>query len=57
MVLDIGYPVFDSAGEILAALVVPFMEYLDSSNRLNLDLAGDYVQAAEKISYDFGYEK
>ena len=57
-VCDIGYPVFDSAGEILAALVVPFMEYLDGSNRLNLDLAGDYVRkAAEKISYDFGYEK
>jgi DNA-binding IclR family transcriptional regulator len=55
-VQDIGYPVFDRAGHIVAALVVPFVAYLDDSHPVTLDkvsaLAAD---AAGRISAALGH--
>ena len=56
-VIDIGYPVFDYSGNIAAALVVPFLEYLDGSHRINVDEARQYLgRAAEDVSAALGYK-
>lgn len=56
-VRDIGYPVFDANGSIIAALAVPFLEYLDGSHKVNFSEAqAEISQAAIEISYKLGYE-
>ncbi len=45
-VKDIGYPVFDYSGTISAALVVPFLEHLDSSHKVDLEQARQHLAAA-----------
>ncbi len=56
-VIDIGYPVFDYSGKIVAALVVPFLEHIDGSHRVNFDEAGRYLEAAAaSISTALGYK-
>ena len=55
-VMDIGYPVFDSSGDILAALVVPFVDYIDGSHPITLEESKSYIaQAAASISQQLGY--
>ena len=45
-VTDIGFPVFDRAGYVTAALVVPFLGYLDGSHPVSVDRAAELTQAA-----------
>lgn len=55
-VKDIGYPVFDYSNSITAALVVPFLEHLDGSHKVDLEQARQYLADASKdISGALGY--
>jgi len=50
-VQDIGYPVFDRGGTVAAALVVPFLEFLDRSHPVKIDAAQSEIdKTAEQIS-------
>lgn len=56
-VVDIGYPVFDYSGKIAAALVVPFLEHLDGSHKVNFDQARRHLAAAAgTVSTALGYK-
>lgn len=44
-VTDIGYPIFDHTGHIAAALVIPFLRFLDNSHPVSLDEA--QIRAAD----------
>jgi len=53
---DIGYPVFDYQSQAVAALVVPFFEYLDGSHHTSAEAAHPLIkQAARDISSSLGY--
>lgn len=53
---DIGYPVFDESGDVLAALVVPFMEFVDGSHPVTFDESKSCIaDAAADISRQLGY--
>ena len=55
-VLDIGAPIFDHSGCIVAALVIPFLAYLDDSHPVNAyDARKKLLQAALEISKGLGY--
>lgn len=55
-VQDVGYPVFDHAGHVAAALVIPFVAYLDNSHPVSLKKASKLAAtAAGKISVALGY--
>jgi DNA-binding IclR family transcriptional regulator len=54
---DIGYPIFDYNGEVIAALAVPFLEYLDGSHKISFTDAQVKIQAAAtEISTKLGFE-
>lgn len=54
-VQDIGFPVFDNNGDIIAALVVPFLEYLDGSHPIDIEQAQTLIRlAADTISQQLG---
>ena len=54
-VTDIGYPVFDHTGIVAAALVIPFLAFLDNSHPVALDEAQDLAaQSAAAISKALG---
>ena len=54
---DIGYPVFDYRDQAVAALIVPFFEYIDGSHQTNAQDAHHAIkQAALDISSALGYE-
>ena len=56
-VIDIGYPVYDYSGKVAAALVVPFLEYLDGSHRVSFEEAGKHLEsAAATVSSALGYQ-
>ena len=56
-VQDIGYPVFDYTENIVAALVVPFVAYLDGSHQIEIDQAEKIVRAAARdLSVSLGYQ-
>ncbi len=55
-VQDIGYPVFDHSGRAVAALVVPFIAYLDNSHTVSLAEATALVRgSANEISTLLGH--
>jgi DNA-binding IclR family transcriptional regulator len=55
-VKDIGYPIFDHAGGVVAALVVPYVAYLQESRSVPLDeVSGLTASAAQKISAVLGF--
>lgn len=55
-VQDIGYPVRDHSGHVIAALVIPFVAYLDDSHPVMLDEVSDLAAAAaERISSNLGF--
>ena len=55
-VKDIGYPLFDHAGYVVAALVVPYVIYLDDDKPTPLKQTLRVVEAAAaKISASLGY--
>lgn len=54
-VQDIGYPVFDHGGRIAAALVVPFLEFLDGSHPVKINAAQQAIKKiAQEISAGLG---
>ncbi len=56
-VTDIGYPIFDHNGDVVAALVVPFLAYLDGSHPIELESAMEFIrQSALQISNLLGYQ-
>ena len=56
-VRDIGFPLFDHTKRCVAALVVPFLEYLDSSHPVKSDQAQNIIRdVALTISRQLGYE-
>lgn len=55
-VKDIGFPVFDEKSEVVAALVVPFLSYLDDSHPVDFNKAKKSIEAAAKeMSSLIGY--
>ena len=55
-VQDIGYPVFDHAGRVAAALVVPFLEFLDGSHPVKIDAAQTAIEkTAQQITAGLGH--
>ncbi|MEO1244352.1 MAG: IclR family transcriptional regulator [Pseudomonadota bacterium] len=56
-VRDIGFPIFDHMGRCVAALVVPFLEYLDSSHPVKVKEArGMIQQTALLVSERLGHQ-
>ncbi|MEI6895340.1 MAG: IclR family transcriptional regulator [Colwellia sp.] len=54
---DIGYPVFDNTGQIAAALVVPFIGFLDGSHSVSAELAHVKIKAtANEMSRLLGFD-
>ena len=52
---DIGFPIIDKAGECVAALVIPYIDYLDGSNSIAKHEAVERTgEAAKKISKGLG---
>ena len=55
-VQDVGFPIFDRNGRVLAALMIPFVSFLDGSHPVTLPEASRLVgAAAAKISAALGY--
>ncbi len=55
-VQDIGYPIFDHGGRIAAALVVPFLAFLDGSHPVKIDAAQDEIKkTAQQITAGLGH--
>lgn len=55
-VQDIGYPVFDRGGSLAAALVVPFLEFLDGSHPVKIDEAQSIIEnTAQQITAGLGH--
>lgn len=55
-VQDFGFPVFDHSGNICAALVVPFVAYVDGSHPVDLKTSLNLTrQSAHKLSELLGY--
>lgn len=53
---DVGFPVFDRNGRVLAALVIPFVSFLDGSHPVSLPEASRLIgAAATRISAALGY--
>jgi len=54
-VQDIGYPIFDRTGQVIAALAVPYLAYLDDDDAVSLDDVGPLTaEAAHRISAALG---
>ena len=57
-VTDISYPIFDLHGDILAALTVPFLRFIDGSQILSLDETQARLdQTAKRISAELGIKR
>ena len=57
-VTDISYPIFDMHGDILAALTVPFLRFIDGSQTLSLDdTQALLAQTAKRISDELGVKR
>lgn len=54
-VKDVGYPIFDFSGKMVAALVIPFLEHLDNSNAVDFNDTQDMLdQTAASLSIELG---
>ena len=57
-VTDISYPIFDMHGDILAALTVPFLRFIDGSQTLSLDGTQALLdRTAKRISAELGVKQ
>jgi len=57
-VTDISYPIFDMHGDILAALTVPFLRFIDGSQTLSLDDTQALLdRTAKRISAELGVKQ
>lgn len=55
-VKDIGFPIFDWTGKVIAALVIPYLTHVDGSNQVSIDTATQYLSdAAGEISELLGF--
>lgn len=55
-VQDIGYPVFDHAGKMQAALLIPFLHHIDGSEEVSFeDCRARLADAASAISRGLGF--
>jgi len=55
-VTDISFPIFGFDRELVAALTIPFLELIDGSQKVHIDLARDLLrEATQKISERLGY--
>lgn len=55
-VKDIGFPIFDWTGKIVAALVIPYLTRIDGSNKVSIDTATQYLSdSAAEISDLLGF--
>ncbi len=55
-VQDIGFPIFDRSGQIAAALVMPFVFYIDGSHSVSLESAIELTgDTASQISKELGF--
>lgn len=55
-VRDIGFPVFDANGRVSSVLVVPFLNHIDGSNRMDIESVTELLgNAATEISTELGY--
>lgn len=53
---DVGFPIFDYTGRVVAALIIPFVAHLDNSYGVNLeDACIQQASAASKLSERLGY--
>ena len=53
---DIGYPIFDYSGKMVAALVVPFVAHLNGGHPTNIKTAQERLKyAARQLSEALGY--
>lgn len=53
---DIGYPVFDSSGDVVAVLVCPFVDFIDDSHSIAFEDAKEYIsKAAVEMSRQLGF--
>ena len=51
-----GYPSFDHVGRIAAALVVPFLAFLDGSHPVTIDAVQDEIKkTAQQITAGLGH--
>jgi DNA-binding IclR family transcriptional regulator len=56
-VQDIGFPVFDYGGAMIASLAIPFLEHIDGSHRVDFEATKKHLKkAALEISDILGYE-
>lgn len=54
---DIGFPVFDNSGDVIAALIVPFMEFIDGSHPISFAEAKEYISSTAKdMSEQLGFD-
>jgi DNA-binding IclR family transcriptional regulator len=57
-VTDVSYPIFDMHGDVLAALTVPFLRFIDGSQTLSLDKTQALLdQTAKRISTELGVKR
>jgi DNA-binding IclR family transcriptional regulator len=57
-VTDVSYPIFGMHGEILAALTVPFLRFIDGSQTLSLDATQALLdQTTKRISAELGVKQ
>lgn len=48
-VLDIGFPIYDYSGSVVAALVIPFLAYLDGTHPVNAKKAREQAAIASRV--------
>lgn len=57
-VTDISYPIFDLHGDVLAALTVPFLRFIDGSQTLSLEDTQELLdRTATRISAELGVKR
>ena len=48
-VQDFGFPIYDHMGEVAAALVVPFLAYLDGSHPIGFDESKNRTAVSARV--------
>jgi DNA-binding IclR family transcriptional regulator len=57
-VTDVGYPIFDHAGDAIAVLTVPYFQFQDASSPVPIDRAQEWLsKTALLISRELGYAR